>query len=445
MNVSKQKFLIVGVSKSGRAVAEYVLNKNGAVFLFEQLHNDSIESTIKELVEKGAVRLENPKERLDEIDVVVVSPGVPINHELIVTAKEKNKRIISELEFGFLNYNGLSVAVTGTNGKTTTVTQINHVLKENGLNSDCAGNIGCPITARLEELREDSIVVSEVSSFQLETTNVYCPHISCVLNLAPDHLERHYTMDNYAFLKSKLLRNQTQSEYAILNYDDETVKAFQTVTKAKVYFISLREQVNGAYLKNGVLYCFNIPVINENELTVVGKHNVYNALFAILTCYLLGVDLESVKKGLMTFKGVRHRLELVKEMNGKKYYNDSKSTNTASAISAIKTLSTPTVLVLGGSEKGETYDDLFLQIKLSSVKHVVLTGASRFNMLDCAVKHGLKSVSLVEDFEYAIKVANVFTSVNECLLLSPACASFDSFKSYEERGNKFCEIVEELN
>lgn len=445
MYCKTQKFLILGVSKSGYSATNYLLSRGAICYLVEELKINSVQSAIEDLVRRGAIFLESSKadQILNEIDVLVISPGVPINHALAVKAKSLNKKIVGEFELGFLLMMPTCVAVTGTNGKTTTVSLINNILSVSGLNSKLLGNVGVPVTSKLNEINKDDVCVCEVSSFQLESISSFCPHIACLLNVSPDHLERHYTMENYFYLKKRIFNNQTISEYAVLNYDDEMIKSLKDDIKSKILWVSTREKVDGAYLENNVLYFKEKAIVNKDELNLVGIHNVSNCLFAIAVCCLLGVDERFIKKGLVEFKGVANRIELVKEKNGIKYYNDSKSTNTASTITAIKTMNTNTILILGGSEKGETYEELFREIKNSLVKHVILTGDSRFNMLKKALEFGLKNISLIPDFNIAIKSAIYLAKENESVLFSPACASFDNFSNYEERGKAFCKVLEE--
>ncbi len=286
--------------------------------------------------------------------------------------------------------------------------------------------------------------MAELSSFQFEGINLLCPHISCITNISPDHLERHYTMDNYVFLKKRILQLQRESEYAVLNYDDEIVKNLKDSTRAKIIYVSLRERVNGAFRADGKLYYYNDYIIDENELSLKGEHNVYNALFAICCARIMGVDVETISASLREFKGVRHRIEYVNEVSGVKYYNDSKATNTASTISAIDSMKSPTVLLLGGSEKGESYIELFNKIKNSSVKQVVICGASKLNMIKDAESVNFNNYSVVNDFAIAVKFCSMIANSGDCVLLSPACASFDCFSSFEERGDFFCKQVEQL-
>lgn len=447
MYISNQKFLVLGVSKSGYSVAKQILKKNGKCYLFEQLDGQTIKSNLDELQNLGAVVVDNAslEKVLDEIDVLVISPGVPINHEIAVMTKRKGKRIIGELEFGYLQCMPCIIAVTGTNGKTTTCTMINDVLKENNEQSFLIGNVGKPFTSEVDNMTNASVCVTEVSSFQLESINSFCPHIACVLNIAPDHLERHYTMENYIFLKKRIFKNQRQSEYTILNYDDEQVREFANETNGSVLWVSTKVKVDGGYLHEGVLYYKEQPIINASELSLGGLHNVYNALFTICVGEILGIKKEVIERTLKNFKGVKHRIELVYEKDGVKYYNDSKATNVASTLTALSSMQSQTILILGGSEKGETYDDLFTKIKALPVKHVILTGDSKYHMLESAGRVGWTEITLTPDFEYAVKIASLLSEEGDNVLLSPACASFDKFSNYEERGDKFTSIVRGLN
>ncbi len=446
MYIKKQNFLVLGVSKSGFAVANYILSNGGKCFLYEELASVKIDNAISQLVDLGAVRVnrESIDKILTQIDVVVVSPGVPINHEIAVKSKNMGKRIIGELEFGYMQFLPSIVAITGTNGKTTTATLINAILCESGAKSLLVGNVGVPLTSKVCDAEKDSICVAEVSSFQLETTSSFCPHISCILNIAPDHLERHYTMENYIFLKKRIFKNQKESEYSILNYDDEIVRGFSGEIKAKIKYISLKTKVDGAYRLDDKLFYNDEFIISQESLSLKGEHNVYNTLFAICACKLLGIDNQYIISALTSFKGVKHRMELIADIAGVEYYNDSKATNTASTISAIENITRPTILILGGSDKGETYLELFEKIKSSSVKHVILMGATRLKMFESAINVGYNDITLTYDFTTAVKIAKLIAREGECVLLSPACASFDSFSSFEERGDKFREIVEEV-
>ena len=447
MYVKNQKFLILGVSKSGLAAAKYLLGNGAVCYFYEEMSSEKIISAKQEIVSLGGTEIVADKidEILETIDVLVISPGVPINHTVAVKAKSKGVRIIGELELGFAAFIPPFIAVTGTNGKTTTVSIIDAIFKEAGISKKLVGNVGVPVTSEIADENKDTVFIAEVSSFQLESVSAFCPHISCILNIAPDHLERHYTMENYIFLKKRIFINQRESEYCVLNFDDETVKGFYSDVKARVLWVSLLEEVDGAYKKDGALYYKGERILSADELPIKGEHNEYNALFSIAVARLMGISAETVARALKSFKGVPFRNQLVAEKNGVKFVNDSKSTNTASAITAINSCVEPIVLILGGSEKGENYDKLFECIKNSTVKHVVMTGSSRRNMLISADKAGFYNITICPDFDLSVKIAAMMANDGDRVLFSPACASFDAFSSYVERGERFNKIIGELN
>ncbi len=446
MDVKTQNFLILGVSKSGYNAGKFVLEKGGKCFLYEEHSSEKIQNAIIELQNMGAILVGVPlqDEVLRQIDVVVISPGVPINHEVAVRAKQAGKRIIGELEFAFMQKMPRIIAVTGTNGKTTTVNLINAIFAKSNEKSLLVGNVGIPVSSKIKEIDEETVCITEVSSFQLEGVKNLTPHVACILNVSPDHLERHFDMETYVYLKKRLLKNQRESEYSVLNYDDLTVRNMFQETAGKVVWVSREQEVTGAYENQGKIYYNGEYIMETDELNLKGEHNVFNSLFAIACAKILKLDNGSIISALKEFKGVSHRIELIAEKNGVRYYDDSKATNTASTITAIKSMNRPTVLILGGSEKGEEYDELFRQIKQSNVIHTVLTGASRFNMLDCASKLGLAEFTVTKDFEHAVRIASMMAKDGDCVLLSPSCASFDSFSNYQERGDSFKKIVEDV-
>ncbi|MBR2614343.1 MAG: UDP-N-acetylmuramoyl-L-alanine--D-glutamate ligase [Clostridia bacterium] len=445
MYIKNQKFLVFGISKSGYSVAKLLLKRNATCYLYEEVFIDRVNVAIKELESLGAklISKENIDKVLEEIDVLILSPGVPINHDLSVKAKGLGKRIIGEFEFGSSLLKNPFIAITGTNGKTTTCYLLKNILeKEEKVR--LLGNVGTPITSCVDEISSDEILITEISSFQLETTYAFMPHIMCVLNVTPDHLERHYTMDNYIFLKRKLLKNAKESEYAVLNYDDEIVSSFEENLLAKKVWFSLNQKVDGAYLLDNKIFYFDEYIIDVDKIPIKGNHNIQNVLASICMAKIMGISSENIVNGLVGFKGVKHRIEEVATINDITFYNDSKATNTASTISAIKSLEGPIVLILGGREKGEKYDKLFKEIKNSFVTNVVLTGESRFNMFSSATAEGYMNLTITENFDNAVRIAYMLAKPNEKVLLSPGCASFDSFENYEARGERFCELVENL-
>lgn len=446
MNVKKQVFLVLGVSKSGYSATKYILENGAKCYIFEDFSSEKVNLAIEELKTSGAIFItrENIDEIIKEIDVLVISPGVKITHDVAVKAKARGKRIISEFEFGYFSLIPEFIAVTGTNGKTTTVNLINEIYKRAQINTELIGNVGTPISERIKEISKDTVCIAEISSFQLESTASFCPHIACVLNVAPDHLERHFNMDNYVFLKKRIFKNQKESEYTVLNFDDQTVRSFYTETKAKVVWVSKTEKVDGAYCENGKIYFRDEFILNENNLSIKGKHNLENALFAVAVAKIDDIPNEIIASSLSEFKGVEHRIQLIDKISGVSFYNDSKSTNTASCVSALESVNGPIILLLGGKDKGEKFDDLMEKIKTRPVKHLVIYGESRRKISECAINHGLNDVTVTSKFDTALKISAILSCAGDNVLLSPACSSYDEFSGFEERGKKFCEFVESL-
>ncbi len=446
MIFNKVGFLIFGVSKSGYSAGQVLTKLNAKVYFYDENTSENAKILHNNLQELGAINLSNEisyAEILSKIEVVVLSPGVAINHPLCIEAKKFKKRIIGELELGFLLINSPIVAVTGTNGKTTTVSMLDKILEVAGIKKELVGNIGVPICSKVDNLKDfDTIAVTEVSSFQLETTYSFMPHIACILNITPDHLERHYNMENYIYLKGKILNNLRESEYAVLNFDDEIVKLFAKKTRSKVISFSLKDTTCDAYVKDGKIYYKNNEIFSVEEIFLKGEHNLMNALSVVCMAKALNIDDSFIKTGLKEYKGAKHRMEFVKTVNGKDFYDDSKGTNTSSTISAIKLMDRPTVLILGGKEKGEDYTTLFSQLNKSLVKSVVLTGESIPNMLKGALLSGFTSLSVESNFQKAVFLAEFLCEKGGAVLLSPACASFDRFSSYAERGEFFVKAVD---
>ncbi len=445
MYFARQKFLVAGLSRSGVAASEFLLRRGAEqVYCYDDVEEGSVAQSAAELEKKGCriVHKEELKQAAEECDVLVLSPGIPIDHPLPVLFRRARKRIAGEAELGALFLRCPVVAVTGTNGKTTTVTMIDGILKSAGFDSVACGNIGKPITACCERLGENGAAVAEISSFQLETLLSLRPHIAVVLNVSEDHLNRHYTMENYVHLKARLLRNGTESEYAVLNYDDEIVRGFAEKTKSKVVWFSLRERTEGGYRENGRLCFRGEEILSCEELPLEGEHNQQNALAAICAAKLMGVGNETIAAALKTFRGVEHRLQPVGEVGGIRFIDDSKATNPDSTLKAVSGVRGESVLLLGGKDKGEDYAALFEGIANSGVVHAVLYGENAFRLLSAAMKRGFHAVTLCRPFDVAVRVAYLTARPGQNVLLSPASASFDSFRNYEERGERFRQLLE---
>lgn len=439
----KQKFLVAGISKSGAASASLLLKLGGTVYIYDDVQNEQVEKNMQELIALGAMRVQTAElEKMAELcDVLVLSPGIPIDHSLPILFKRRKKRIIGEMELGLLRLKNPILAVTGTNGKTTIVTMIDDILKANGLKSVACGNIGLPLCSVLEDMESDAVTVLEVSSFQLETIYSLVPHIYVVSNISADHLNRHYTMENYIFLKSKPIRMMRESEFAVLNYDDENVRSFAESAKCNVVYFSMQQAVEGAYVRDKNIYYFDERILSIDQLSLKGKQNIQNALAAICAAKILGVSTESIVNSLKSIKGVKHRFEKIAEFDGVTYINDSKGTNIDATITAIEQLDRDTVLLLGGQDKGYNYTTLFEKIQNSRVVHTILYGENRYKLLQAAMQCNESKITLCSDFTLAVKIAQMTVQSGQAVLLSPASSSLDAFKNYEERGEAFEKLV----
>lgn len=443
MYFKNQKFLVAGLSKSGVAACEFLLARGAQVYAYDDVSEGAVAQTIESLQKRGVVAV-SPQELTNAVsvcDVLVISPGIPIDHALPVAFRKKGKRILGESELGSLFLRAPLVAVTGTNGKTTTVTMLEEIFRSAGEKCTACGNIGVPLLSCVDKMGYDEIAVMEVSSFQLETLTSIRPHVAVVTNISEDHLNRHYSMENYVFLKSKLLRNMRESEYAVLNRDDERIRAMAADVRCRIRWFSAKERTNGAFLYDGGLYFENEKIMNASDLSLKGEHNVENALAAICAAKLMGMESGAVARALSSMRGVRHRIERVGEYGGVTYINDSKGTNVDATLRAVAEMDRDTVLLLGGKDKGYDYDRLFSGLKNSRVVLSVLYGENRFKLFNSAVRCGERRVTLCADFALAVKIAAIAAKSGQCVLLSPASSSFDAFSGFEERGEKFEEIV----
>ena len=271
------------------------------------------------------------------------------------------------------------------------------------------------------------------------------PHVAVVTNVTEDHLNRHYNMENYIYLKSKILRNLRESEYAVLNYDDEVVRGFARSTKAKTVFFSMQGRIDGAYFENGSVYFNGEKYFDVSQMTLNGAHNVYNALACVAVAHILGLDREKTAQAICGFKGIKHRIEVVGKVGGIIYIDDSKGTNVDATVKAVRAMDEPTVVLLGGKDKGYDYAPLFDAFKESKVIHAVIYGENRFKLLNSAIQCGFTSFSLCSEFETAVRISRYIAKPGQKVLLSPASSSFDSFSNYEERGDAFRMLVEGMN
>ncbi len=446
----KKTALIIGMARSGIQCAPVLKSLGYNVILNDLKGYDELEG-IDALDKNDYIfRLqEKPDALVDEADIIVVSPSVPLNLPYAQKAKEQGKEVIAEIEQAFRLCKGTTVAITGTNGKTTTTTLTGEIFKCANKKTFVVGNIGEPYIAHSLEADKDSVMVCEISSYQLEGIKDYRPKTAALLNITEDHMIRHKTMENYINAKLRVFENQTKEDFSILNYDNETVRALKDRVQGTPVFFSRKEILDeGAYVENGnVVFNFNGKkevILPVSDIMIKGPHNLENALASVLLTMLMGVEKESVKEALMTFSGVEHRIETVKTVDGVTYINDSKGTNPDSTIKAIETMTKPTILILGGYDKGGSFDALF-EAFTDNIKHTVFIGVTRNALEETAKKYNWHNYTNVAGtFEEGVIEAKNQAKEGYNVLLSPACASFDMFKDFEERGEVFKKIVSEF-
>lgn len=444
MYFSRTRFFVAGISESGYAAALAILKRKSKCYVFDDAPTEAVNEKIDELVTLGAQVVEKSQveEAIKKSDAVVLSPGVPIDSDISLIANKLHKNVIGELELGYRLCKSPLVAVTGTNGKTTTCAIIAEILKAAALPHFCAGNSGTPLCRFDGKFGEESIGVVEVSSFQLETVQSFAPHVACILNITPDHLERHYNMKNYVFLKSKIFENMRESEYAVLNYDDPTVMSVADSIRAEKIFFSADSQVSGAYFKDGKLFYKDKAIAKRGDLKLKGRHNELNVLAAVCAAKILGVKNEVIASVICDFSGVKHRQEIIAECGGITYVDDSKATNPDSALKAVETFPEKQILLLGGLDKGFGYEQFFEKINASGkIKAILLFGKSRKKLLLLAAESDAENIFMCESFSSAVFSACKMAEAGDTVLLSPACSSLDEFKNYAERGDSFAKIV----
>ena len=448
MDIRGKKVLVFGSGISGEAAACLLVRQGAEVILYDG-NGKLREEDIREKV-PADVRIvlgTFPDSLTEELDLTVISPGVPTDLPVVDRMRKLGIPIWGEVELAYQYTKGDVLAITGTNGKTTTTTLLGEIMKKYRESVFVVGNIGRPYTSIAEETGEDSVIVAEISSFHLETIHSFRPAVSAILNITPDHLNRHHTMEAYIAAKERIAGNQTPSDCCILNYEDDVLREFGERVNTRVLYFSSRRKLNrGVYLDGDMIVCDidkRIPVCRTGELQVLGTHNYENVMAAAAMAYVYGVPVEVIRETLKEFKGVEHRIEFVAEKNGVAYYNDSKGTNPDAAIRGIRAMNRPTVLIGGGYDKDSSYDE-WIQAFDGKVRKLVLLGATREKIAQAAEKAGFEDVVMADTFEEAFEKSVEYAQPGDAVLLSPACASWGMFRNYEERGDKFKELVEHL-
>lgn len=453
-----EKILVIGAARSGVAVSKLLMDNGKEVILTDNRPEDvvlaefpQVRETLAELEEKGIKTVFGKQidpQVINEIDRVVTSPGVPLTIPIIAEAYRCGVPVIGEAELAYCMTKAPFVAITGTNGKTTTTTLTGEIFKNSGRRTYTVGNIGDPISNYVMDARPEDVFVTEISAFQLETINKFRPVASAILNLSPDHMDRYGTMENYIAAKARIFENQRGEDFLVLNADDEQVCELGRQAQCRKYYFSLDKKVaQGAYAMDGGIFINDnesvIPICRIEEMGIKGPHNVQNALAATVLAYFMGVDVVSIAETLKSFGGVEHRQEFVASIDGVDYINDSKGTNTNAAIVALNAMTKPVILIAGGYDKKEDYSD-FIEVVKQKVKRMILVGATAPQIEETAQNQGYYNTVRVGDYDEAVKVASECAVKGDVVLLSPACASWDMFDNFEIRGQVFKDLVKRI-
>ncbi len=442
--------IVAGTGKSGISATKLLVNHGVKVYLFDENKDRDIEAIKEKTGDSELVQIELGElgeDALSSSQLMVISPGIPVDAPFTDVVRNAGIPIWSEIELAYHYGKGKIAAITGTNGKTTTTALVGEIVKAHNAKTIVVGNIGIPYTELCDTTDDDSDTVAEISSFQLETVIDFHPNVSAILNLTPDHLNRHYTFENYGNVKFSITKNQTMDDVTVLNYDDEHTRAMGEKAKDHchvVYFSRLEKPAGGVYVKDGDIILEDgdkkINVLAIKDLKLMGAHNVENVLAAVGISYYMGVPVDVIRDVATSFKAVAHRIEYVDTIDGVAYYNDSKGTNPDAAIKGIQAMVAPTFLIGGGYDKGSEYDE-WIEAFDGKVKWLVLIGQTAQKIADCAKRHGFNSIIFEENLQDAVAYCHENAVDGDAVLLSPACASWGQFDNYEQRGDMFKEYV----
>lgn len=442
--------IVAGTGKSGISATNLLVKHGVKVYLFDENKERNVDDIMGKTGNSELVNVmlgELSDEALKSAQLMVISPGIPVDAPFTDIVRNARIPIWSEIELAYHYGKGKIAAITGTNGKTTTTALVGEIVKAHNAKTIVVGNIGIPYTELCDTTDDDSATVAEISSFQLETVIDFHPNVSAVLNLTPDHLNRHYTFENYGNVKFSITKNQTMDDVAVFNYDDEHTRAMGEKAKDHcrvVYFSRLDKPAGGVYVKDGEIVLEDgdteIDVLALKDLKLLGSHNVENVLAAVGISYYMGVPVATIREVATSFKAVEHRIEYVDTIAGVAYYNDSKGTNPDAAIKGIQAMVSPTYLIGGGYDKGSEFDD-WIEAFDGKVKCLVLIGQTAEKIAGCAKRHGFNSLVFEENLQDAVAYCHEHAVDGDAVLLSPACASWGQFDNYEQRGNMFKEYV----
>ncbi len=448
MNLEGKNITVIGAVRSGIGAAKLIQKLGGIPFVSDSSDDEKVKNSVR-LLEDLNIDFEFGKhsDKVFDCDLMVASPGVPLDSEVLTNAREKRIKIISEVELAYMFCKGTIVAITGTNGKTTTTSLCGHVFSSCGVNTFTAGNIGLAFSEVVLDVGQDDFAVLEVSSFQLDLIDMFKPKVAVILNISPDHLNR-YDNDYQKYIKSKMriYENHDETDFLILNRDNNVLMDSLNYHRSKDYYFSLSSKsTNGCFIKDGEVVFSDNDIekfrCKISDINLRGEHNYSNAMAVICAAKIFDFENEKIIEGLRTFKGVEHRLEFVREIGGVKYINDSKATNVDSVWYALRSFDQPIYLILGGQDKGNDYNQI-KDLVISKVKKIYAIGSSAdkiFNFFHKDVKVEIKS-----SLDEVVAAANSEAKENDIVLLSPACASFDMFNDYEHRGKVFKDLVNGL-
>lgn len=448
MKLEGKNVLVFGSGISGIGAADLLKQVGANPIIYdgnEELDREEIRSRMKDGAGTKVILGELSEEEMDRLDLVVLSPGVPTDLPVVKSLKARNLTIWGEVELAYQMGKGRVLAITGTNGKTTTTAMLGKIMEDYLDSVYVVGNIGTPYTSVALDMKEDTVTVAEISSFQLETIQDFCPQVSAILNITEDHLNRHHTMEEYIRVKEQITSNQTSDQVCVLNYEDMTLREFGKQIPARVvYFSSLQPLERGIYLDGEDIVLATeqekIVITSTDRLKILGIHNYENTMAAAAMAYYAGVPVENIRRSIESFTAVEHRIEYVTEKNGVVYYNDSKGTNPDAAIKGIQAMNRPTLLIGGGYDKDSTYEE-WIESFDGKVRYLVLIGQTREKIQEAAHNCGFKNTILAEDLEEAVRICAEMARKGDAVLLSPACASWGQFENYEQRGRMFKEYV----
>lgn len=451
MEFTNKNVLVYGTGISGISAVSLLESVHAKVILYDENTKITKEQVRGKLAADTKAKIilgVLSDEIISTLDFVVLSPGVPTDLPIVEQFKKLGITVLGEIELAYQLSKGRVVAITGTNGKTTTTTLVGKLMKNYFDSVFVVGNIGNPYTEAARVMKEDTVTVAEISSFQLETIHEFHPVVSAILNITPDHLDRHHTMECYIETKEKIALNQTKEDVCVLNYDDQVTRDFAEHCNASVLYFSRLHKLQKGVFMDGETFVYSdgettVEICKTTDLKVLGGHNHENVMAAIAMAVSMKVPMDIIRKTVMEFTAVEHRIEFVTTKQGVDYYNDSKGTNPDAAIKGIQAMNRKTVLIGGGYDKGSEYDE-WIESFDGKVTYLVLLGATREKIAECARKHGFENIIFVETMEEAVKVCAEKANPGEAVLLSPACASWGMFDNYEQRGRIFKDLVRKL-